>query len=90
MEEVVDLTIHDHCNCIVCDRPLPPGALLRRQVRSREYPGLWEVEFKLTHQACETLYNRLEKAKQKMEDLEEEIMSVEFAIFLKKTHHYTG
>ena len=46
-----------------------------------------EVEFKLTHQACETLYTRLEKAKQKMDEAKEEIMSMEFAIFLKKTHH---
>jgi hypothetical protein len=87
MEEVTDITILDHCNCIVCDRPLPLGALLRRQVPSKDYPELMEVEFKLTHQACETLYTRLEKAKQKMEDIEEEIMSVEFAIFLKKTHY---
>ena len=86
MEEVTNITILDHCNCIVCDRPLQPGLQLRKQVRCKEYPELWEVEFKLTHQACETLYTRLHKAKQKIEDIEEEIMSVEFAIFLKKTH----
>ena len=85
MEEVTNITILDHCNCIVCDRPLQPGLQLRKQVRCKEYPGL--CEFKLTHQACETLYNRLQKTKQKMEDIEEEIMSVEFAIFLKKTHY---
>ena len=90
MEEVTDITILDHCNCIVCDRPLPLGALLRRPVPSKKYPELMEVEFKLTPQACETLYTRLEKAKQKMDEAEEEIMSMEFAIFLKKTHHYTG
>jgi hypothetical protein len=87
MEEVTDITILDHCNCIVCDRPLQPGLQLRKTVPSKDYPGLREVEFKVTHQACETIYNRLQKAKEKMDEAEEEIMSMEFAIFLKKTHH---
>ena len=87
MEEVTDITILDHCNCIVCDCPLPLGALLRRQVPSKMYSGLMEVQFKLTHNACETLYDRLEKVRQKKDEAEEEIMSMEFAIFLKKTHH---
>jgi hypothetical protein len=85
MEEVKDITILDHCNCIVCDRPFESG-VLRKQIRSKQYPELYEVEFKFTHESCEILYNRLKKAKEKMEDAEEEIMSMEFAIFLKKTH----
>ena len=85
-EEKPRITILDHCHCVVCDKPLQSGLLLRRQRKSDTYNGLFETHFKLTHTNCDIIFQRLNAAKKKLEEAEDEIVSMEFAIFMKKTH----
>ena len=48
--------------------------------------SLESVDDRLARRVCEKYNRRLEKAKKIMEKAEEEIMNMDFAIFLKKTH----
>ena len=65
----------------VCDKPVTHWRRIGRPPRSLE-----SVDDRLAHRVCEKYKRRLEKAKKIMEKAEEEIMSMDFAIFLKKTH----
>ena len=67
--------------CFVCDKPVTHWRRIGRPPRSLE-----TVDDRLAHRVCEKYNRRLEKAKKIMEKAEEEIMSMDFAIFLKKTH----
>ena len=67
--------------CFVCEKPVTAWRRMGRPPRSLE-----SVDDRLAHRTCEKYNRRLEKAKKVMERAEEEIMSMEFAIFLKKTH----
>jgi len=67
--------------CFVCDKPVSATRHRGRPRRSLE-----SVDDRLAHSHCERYHRRLEKAKKVMEKAEEEMMSMEFAIFLKRTH----
>ena len=67
--------------CFVCDKPVSA----RRQ-RGRPRRSMESVDDRLAHSHCERYHQRLEKAKKIFEKAEEEIMSMEFAIFLRRTH----
>ena len=67
--------------CFVCDKPVSAN-----RHRGRPRRTLESVDDRLAHSCCEKYNRRLEKAKKIMEKAEEEMLSMEFAIFLKKTH----
>ena len=70
----------DHL-CFVCDKPVSAQRHRGRPRRSVE-----TVDDRLAHSVCEKFHRRLERAKKILEKAEEEMLSMEFAIFLKKTH----
>ena len=82
MENII---VSDSNLCFACHKPISAGNL-RRERPSGVYNGLIEINIRCYHSDCEKFNDRLKKAKMVLEKAEEEIASMEFALFLKRTH----